>query len=335
MSGPPPKIMNAALGSRQDSLDDQTALTIDPEAPDPESPTPTPPATPVRVNLQSATGAPSTPAPDALAKENQPPLAGVDTLAVYSAEPDSSQSIGTALVPDAEVAARTAALFSMQDRRRRLTSLLHHLTVDPGTSAQTLPMAAPAPWAGERRARAGSQFSWLFVLAGVTGALVGWGTILLLPSLVHAGLPQRDTELAVAANVQSAAEAPPRVRNSLPQGGTELAVAANVQSTIEAPPRVHDSLPKENTEPPVAANVQFTTEAPPLVHAIRRGAHPDRLRSVTSSPPPIAFPDPVQRTRCKNDIGCRIASSMSFWNSMISVRMPSRVSHHRSGSKLE
>jgi len=38
---------------------------------------------------------------------------------------------------------------------------------------------------------------------------------------------------------------------------------------------------------------------------------------------------------CQNDIGCCTTSSKSFWSSMISVRMPPRVSHHRSGSKLE
>jgi hypothetical protein len=38
---------------------------------------------------------------------------------------------------------------------------------------------------------------------------------------------------------------------------------------------------------------------------------------------------------CSDDIGCSRTSSKSFWSSMISVRMPPRVSHHRSGSKLE
>jgi hypothetical protein len=44
---------------------------------------------------------------------------------------------------------------------------------------------------------------------------------------------------------------------------------------------------------------------------------------------------PFERLDVKNDIGCRTASSTSFWNSTISVRMPSRVCHHRSGSKFE
>jgi hypothetical protein len=37
----------------------------------------------------------------------------------------------------------------------------------------------------------------------------------------------------------------------------------------------------------------------------------------------------------QNDIGCSTTSSTSFWSSTISVRTPPRVSHHRSGSKLE
>src|SRR5262245_11296744 len=37
----------------------------------------------------------------------------------------------------------------------------------------------------------------------------------------------------------------------------------------------------------------------------------------------------------QNDIGCSTRSSISFWISMISIRTPPRVFHHRSGSKLE
>jgi crossover junction endodeoxyribonuclease RuvC len=43
----------------------------------------------------------------------------------------------------------------------------------------------------------------------------------------------------------------------------------------------------------------------------------------------------MQGTVCQNDIGCSTTSSKSFSSSVISVRMPPRVFHHRSGSKLE
>jgi hypothetical protein len=36
-----------------------------------------------------------------------------------------------------------------------------------------------------------------------------------------------------------------------------------------------------------------------------------------------------------NDTAFAQHGLQSFWNSMVSVRMPLRVSHHRSGSKLE
>ena len=42
-----------------------------------------------------------------------------------------------------------------------------------------------------------------------------------------------------------------------------------------------------------------------------------------------------QADRCQNDIGCKTTSSTSFWSSTISVRMPPRDFHHRSGSKFE
>ena len=242
----------------------------------------------VPANVRSGTSVPPR-APDALAQENQALGAG-ESPPVHSPESDSSQSIGTSFVPDADAATMTAALSSKQDRQRRLRSLLHHLTVDPGAPDQELPMAPPlpAPWVEkppqmrrvdnasvgfsgdcamlEDRARTGWQFAWLFVLAGVTGALVGWGTVLQLPPLVHHSLRQENTELPIAANVQSTTGAPPLVHDSLPQDNTELPVAANVQSTTGAPPLVHDSLPQDNTELPVAANVQSTTGVPPLVH---------------------------------------------------------------------
>jgi hypothetical protein len=234
-----------------------------------------PPSVPA--NVQSPTDAPPTPAPDALAQENQPPLGAADTPPVHSPELDSPT-----LVPDTGAATATGALFSTQDRQRRLTSLLHHLTLDPGALDQDLPMAAPLPalWAGERRARTGWQFAWLFVLAGVTGALVGWGTVFQLPHLVHDSLPQENTELPVAASVQSTTGVPPLVRDSLPQENTEPPVTASVQSTREAAPVVHDSLPQENAEPPVTASVQSATEAAPLVH--------DRLPQENTEPPVAA-----------------------------------------------
>jgi hypothetical protein len=37
----------------------------------------------------------------------------------------------------------------------------------------------------------------------------------------------------------------------------------------------------------------------------------------------------------QKDTGCSTMSSTSFWSSTISLRAPSRLSHHRSGSKLE
>jgi hypothetical protein len=43
----------------------------------------------------------------------------------------------------------------------------------------------------------------------------------------------------------------------------------------------------------------------------------------------------LRKARCQNDIGCRTTSSTSFWSSTISVRTSARVSHQRSGSKLE
>jgi hypothetical protein len=170
----------------------------------------------------------------------------------------------------------TSALFSNQDRQRRLTSLLHHLTIDGGAPERQLPTntALPALWVGEPsqmrpmradRARTGLRFAWLFVLAGVTGALVGWGTILDLPTLVRYSLPQK-TELPLAANLQSAKEVPLQVHTNLSQENIEAPVVAGVQSKTGVPPLVHDSLSQQTTESPVAANVQSSTGAPRLIH---------------------------------------------------------------------
>ena len=104
-------------------------------------------------------------------------------LPVDSSESGSSQSAGTTFVPDADEAIMSAAFVSMQDRRSRLTSLLHHLTVDPEAPDQELPIAGlPAvenAGAVTRRARTGWQFARLFVVTGVTAALIGWGMVLL------------------------------------------------------------------------------------------------------------------------------------------------------------
>ena len=141
---------------------------------------------------------------DALGQE--PPVA----LPVDSPESGSSQSVGTTFVPDADEAIMSAAFVSMQDRRSRLTSLLHRLTVDREAPDQQLPLAGlPASWTREppqtrgdddRRLQDlqnrpagrydvvpsanGSRIGWQFVrflaITGVTAALVGWGTVLLL-----------------------------------------------------------------------------------------------------------------------------------------------------------
>jgi hypothetical protein len=259
--------MSAALASTQDSLDDRTALTKETGALEAVLPMAgPPPAPPVPADVQLATGAPP---PDALARESQPPGAA-DTPLVHSPEIDSSHSISTRLMPDADAATITGALVSGQDRQHRLTSLLHHLTLDPGTHDQELPIAAalPALWVGETRqmrrvdnASIGRRFAWLFALAGVTGALVGWGTVLQLPLLVRHGLPQDNTEPLAAANVQSSTGAPRLIHDSLPQ--EKLPVAANVQPATETR-LIHDSLPQEKL--PVASNVQSNPGAAPLFH---------------------------------------------------------------------
>jgi hypothetical protein len=213
---------------------------------------------------------------------------------VDSSESSSSQSAGTTLVPDADEAIMSAAFVTMQDRRSRLTSLLHHLTVDPEVPDQELQIAglpAVERWrnagAVTRRARTGWQFARLFVVTGVTAALIGWGTVLLpgarkagtetvqaesppppvatkvqsatgVPPLIHESLPQEDTEPSGAANLQPATGVPPLIHDSLPQDSAEPAGAANAVTGL--PPLVHDSLPQENTEP---------TTLPPVVHDSR------------------------------------------------------------------
>ena len=240
---------------------------------------------------------------DALRKEGQPPQRAAAALPVDSPESDSSQSIGTTFVPDADEAIISAAFVSTQDRRSRLTSLLHHLTVDPEAPDEELPIAGlPAVersrngGAVTRRARPGRQFARLFVVTGVTIALVGWGIALLpgtrkarteavqaqsppppvatkvqsateVPPLIHDSLPRESAELSGAANAATAV--PSLVHGSLPQENTEPSVGAHVQPATGVPPRVHDSLPQENTEPSVGANVQPATALPPIVHDSR------------------------------------------------------------------
>jgi len=240
---------------------------------------------------------------DALRQEGKPPQRAAAALPVDSPESGSPQSVGTTFVPDADEAIISAAFVTMQDRRSRLTSLLHHLTVDPEAPDEELPIAGlPAVersrngGAVTRRARPGRQFARLFVVTGVTIALVGWGIALLpgtrkarteavqaqsppppvatkvqsateVPPLIHDSLPRESAELSGAANAATAV--PSLVHGSLPQENTEPSVGANVQPATGVPPRVHDSLPQENTEPSVGANVQPATALPPIVHDSR------------------------------------------------------------------
>jgi chromosome partitioning protein len=114
----------------------ELALTNDPGARGQEllmaQPPPAPPAAepdsppPVPADIPSAAGAPPL-APDAMAQENQPPVRAPETPPVHSPESGLSQS-------DADEAIMSTALVSMQARRDRLTSLLHHL--DPRASAE-------------------------------------------------------------------------------------------------------------------------------------------------------------------------------------------------------
>jgi chromosome partitioning protein len=123
----------------------ELALSNDPGSPDQVLPMAEPPPAPptaasdiplsVPASVPSATGAPPL-APDALAQESQPSLRAAETPPAHSPESGSSSSVGTTLVPDADDAIMSAALISMRNRQDQLTSILHDLTVDPGTSAQ-------------------------------------------------------------------------------------------------------------------------------------------------------------------------------------------------------
>jgi len=218
---------------------------------------------------------------------------------VHSPESDSSQVFGTTLAPVADARPTTAAVFSKQERQRRLTSLLDHLTVHEGAPDHELPTATALPvlWVGEpgqmRRvdnASIGRRFAWLFVLAGVTGALVGWGTILQLPLLVRHGLPQDNTGPLVAANVQSTTRVAPIVHDGVPQENTGPQVVASVQSTTGVAPLGHDSRLQQNTEPPVTANLQSGTVAPRLIHdSLPQEKLPvaTNAQSITEEPPLI------------------------------------------------
>ena len=126
-----------------------TASTDDRRAPDRELPMagspPVPAETadnllPVPADVRSATIGPPL-APDA-STEGSPPL---QTAEAHSSGSSTLQSVGTTLVPDADEAIVSAALASKQDRRNKLTSLLHHLAIDPGAPDQELPMAGPLP----------------------------------------------------------------------------------------------------------------------------------------------------------------------------------------------
>jgi TPR repeat protein len=260
-------------------------------------------------------------------------------LPVDWSESGSSQSAGTTFVAEADEAIMSAAFVSMQDRRSRLTSLLHHLTVDREAPDQQLLLAGlPASWAREppqtrgdddrtlqdlqnrpagsydvvpsaNGSRIGWQFVRFFVITGVTAALVGWGTVLLLgartagnetvqavnpPAPVAASvlgydsLPQENTEPPVAANVQYTTGVPPPTvhDNNPPQENTEPAVTAKVQSAagVPVPALTHDRLPQGGTEPSFAANVQAARVVPPRVYDNPAQDNKPPLRAAETSP---------------------------------------------------
>ena len=253
---------------------------------------------------------------NALGQGDQPPVA----LLVDSPEPGSSQSVGTTFfVPDTDEAITSTALISMHDRQNRLTSLLHHLSVDPEAPHQELPMAGSLPAlrveeppqvdnasvgsSGDRAmpelqrhflrnlntvppveaARGGWLLARLFIIAGVAAAVVGSG-IVLLPSARKAGNETVQTEIPavpVAADVQSATGVPPFITDSAVQENTEPPVAANVQSATGVPLPIHDGSAPESTAPPVAANVQSSTGMRPL---IRDGPLHSPLRAEETPP---------------------------------------------------
>jgi len=272
-------------------------------------------------------------APDALRQEGQPPPPPAAALPVDSLESGSSQSVG--LVPDADEAIMSTGFVSMQDRRSRLSSLLHHLTVDPEAPDQELPIAGLPTversrngGAVTRRARTGWQFARLFVVTGVTAALVGWGMALLpgarkggtetlqaesrpppittkvqsateVSPLIHDSLPQESAELSGAANAATAA--PSLVHDSLPQENTEPSVGAKGKPATGVPPRVHNGLPQENTEPSIGANVQPATGVPPRVHD---GLPPENTEPSVGAnvQPATALPPIVHDSRAQDDI---------------------------------
>jgi hypothetical protein len=238
-------------------------------------------------------------------------------------------------VPDTEEAITSTALVSMHDRQNRLTSLLHHLTVDPDAPHQELPMAGSLPAlrveeppqvdnasvgsSGDRArpelqrqflrnlntvppveaARGGWLFARLFIIAGVAAAVVGSG-IVLLPSARKAG------------NETVQAESPPPPvaasmlgHDSLPQENTEPPVAPNVLSTTGVPsPRVHENPPqenKENTEPAVSAKVQSAAGVLALTHnSLPQGdtepSFAANVQSATGAPPRV-YDNPAQDTK--------------------------------------
>jgi hypothetical protein len=204
---------------------------------------------------------------NALGCGDQPPVA----LPVDSPESGSSQSVGTTFVPDTDEAIMSTALASMHDRQDRLTSLLHHLTVEQGAPDQESPMTGrPASWAREpprtRRndrtlldlqnrtahhdvvpsvngTRVGWQFARLFVIGGVTAALVGWGTVLLL------GARKAGNQTVQAENSPQPVVASVLDHDNLPQENTEPLLAVNLQpATGVPPPMVHENPPQANTE---------------------------------------------------------------------------------------
>jgi hypothetical protein len=261
---------------------------------------------------------------NALGQGDQPPVA----LPVDSPESGSSQSVGTTFVADTEEAITSTALVSMHDRQNRLTSLLHHLTVDPEAPHQELPMAGSLPAlrveeppqvdnasvgsSGDRAmpelqrqflrnlntvppaeaARGGWLFARLFIIAGVAAAVVGSG-IVLLPSARKAG-----NETVQAENPPPPVAASVLGHDSLPQENTEPPVAASVQSTTGVPPpTVHENPPQENTEPAVPAKVQ-SAGVPALTHdSLPQGdTEPSFAANVQSATgvPPRVYDNPAQ-----------------------------------------
>jgi hypothetical protein len=163
----------------------------------------------------------------------------------------------------------------------------------------------------------------LFVITGVTAALVGWGTVLLLGArtagnetvqavnppapvpasvLAHDSLPQETTAPPVAANAQSTTGVPPpTVHDNPTQENTEPAVTAKVQSAAGVPTLTHDSLPQENTEPAVTAKVQSAAGVPTLTHdSLPQGdTEPSFAANVQSATrvPPRVYDNPAQHNK--------------------------------------